>query len=133
MRVLKSFFLAVILVAASINLFARSTSRYPSVEPLFIPELELGYIPSKNLSADEVFKLSLLFSECPLRSVSGRRALQKFERIKNEVSSQEYMSMSEEERGKADSAAAELPQDRVVRTENKQPETHRPLRAVFYP
>ena len=101
MRVLKSFFLAVILVAASVNLFASSSSRYPSVEPLFIPELELGYIPAKNLTADEVFKLSLLFSECPLRSVSGRRALQKFERIKNEVSSQEYMHMSEEERGKA--------------------------------
>lgn len=130
MRVLKSFFLAVILVAASVNLFARSTSRYPSVEPLFIPELELGYIPSKNLSANEVFKLSLLFSECPLRSVSGRRALQKFERIKNEVSSQEYMSMSEEERGKA--VLALLYRDILVEYREDQSKVHVVFETGYY-
>ena len=127
MRVLKIATVAAILFVASINLFAQTvtassqhapattpstlrpatltsseiSTRFPSIEPLFTAEEELGYTPEKILTADEVLTLSLLFSECSLSSVTARRAFQKFERIKKEVSSPEYMQMSEEERGKA--------------------------------
>ncbi|MCR4714954.1 MAG: hypothetical protein K5751_11340 [Treponemataceae bacterium] len=127
MRVLKLVTVAAILFVASVNLFAQSAivssqhtsvtipssqrsvsltssdipTQFPSIEPLFTAEEELGYSPDKILTADEILTLSLLFSECSLSSVTARRAFQKFERIKKEVSSPEYMQMSEEERGKA--------------------------------
>lgn len=79
----------------------RNNSTYPSIQPLFTAETELGYNPPAILSADEVLTLSLLFSKCPLDSSSAQSALKKFERIKKEVSSSRYMRMSEEERGEA--------------------------------
>ena len=54
-----------------------------------------------KLSADEVFKLSLLFSECPLESPEGQECLAIFEKIKAEVCSSEYMNLDQEARGRA--------------------------------
>ena len=109
MRVLKSIFVTAIILVTASSLFAKNSdtsallnlSKYPSVQPLFTAENELGHNPKGVLSADEVFALSLLFSECPLNSRSARLASQKFIRIKQEVTSQKYKKMSEEERGEA--------------------------------
>ena len=60
--------------------------------------------PDKNnssLSADEVFELSLLFSECPLESDEGERCLEQFARLKQKVSAADFMSLEPEERGRA--------------------------------
>ena len=99
------------------NLFAKQTSKNstssknsstkveeyknPSFRPLFTAEEQLGYTPKDILTADEVFKLSLLFSECPLDSKEAQIALQKFELIKKGVTTKEFTKMSEEERGRA--------------------------------
>ena len=109
MRFIKSLFIIVIVFVFTVYSFANSSTssipqdsdKYPSIQPIFTAENELGYTPSQILSADEVFKLSLLFSECPLKSRSAQLALQKFEQIKKVVSSEKYMNMSEEERGDA--------------------------------
>ncbi|MCR4735912.1 MAG: hypothetical protein K5829_13010 [Treponema sp.] len=74
---------------------------FPSIEPLFTAEEELGYSPDDSLSPDEIIKLSLLFSECPLNSREAKLVLDKFENIKKEASSKKYMEMAEEERGRA--------------------------------
>lgn len=60
--------------------------------------------PDKNnssLSADEVFELSLLFSECPLESDEGERCLEQFARLKQKVSAADFMSLEPDERGRA--------------------------------
>ena len=104
MKIYISIFLAFLLCffGGSI-LFAQNKKDFsmPSFEPLFTAEKEFGYNPDDTLSADEVFKLSLLFSECPLDSNEAKSALQKFEHIKQAVTSKDFMKMSEEERGKA--------------------------------
>ena len=75
---------------------------HPALEPLFIAQ---DYLEDPNnvsaLSADEVFRLSLLFSECPLDSEEGEECLKIFDRIKATVSGSDYMNLSEEERGRA--------------------------------
>ena len=79
--------------------------KHPDFEPLFLAESVVGAgRPSASsvqvLSADEVFKLSLLFSECKLDSKIGKRCLEQFEIIKAEVTSKRYMDMPVEERGR---------------------------------
>ena len=95
----KSFFFTLIILLCG-NLYA-----HPDIEPLFLPSSVLknaaGDSAAQSLSADEVFKLSLLYSECPLESESGKRCLEKFEKLKTEVSKPEYMGLPPEERGRA--------------------------------
>ena len=82
-------------------LFAQQA--YPLIEPLFLPDQLLDNTENQaaELSADQVFRLSLLFSECPLDSEQGLASLQEFEKIKAKVSSPEYMDLSFEDRGRA--------------------------------
>ena len=56
---------------------------------------------SFSLSSDEVFKLALLFSECPLESDEGIHCREQFSRLKEKVSSAEFKSLEPEERGRA--------------------------------
>ena len=101
---IKRFFAALILFSLCFflnPLFAEQAPKNPSFRPLFTAEEQLGYIPEDILTADEVFKLSLLFSECPLDSKEAQIALQKFELIKKGVTTKEFTKMSEEERGRA--------------------------------
>ena len=79
--------------------------KHPEFEPLFQPSSvlrdEVGTASGVQvLSADEVFKLSLLFSECKLESQTAKRCFEKFEKIKAEASSKRYMDMPPEERGR---------------------------------
>ena len=74
---------------------------YPSLEPLFMPQEVLDNPNNPNLSADEVFKLALLFSECPLDSSEALRCLNQFEDIKAKVTSSSFMDLGLEERGRA--------------------------------
>lgn len=84
------------------NLFAQNEG--PSMEPAFSlygvlgVKSEAGYT---NYTADEVFEMSLLFSECERGSEAWNRCWKQFEEIKQEVTSSEFMSLEEEERGRA--------------------------------
>ncbi len=84
------------------GLFAEE--EHPSMEPLFSVAYALGpkneAIYSKY-TADEVFEMGLLFSECVRGSDTWKRCWNQFEDIKKEVTSHEIMSLSEEERGRA--------------------------------
>lgn len=71
---------------------------HPNIEPVFTFNTEAGIT---ELSADEVFKLSLLFSECPLESDLAKKCLKEFEKIKKEVTDSAFMNQSDEEKGKA--------------------------------
>lgn len=75
---------------------------HPSLEPLFIAQDYLDNPTNMSaFSADEVFRLSLLFSECPLDSNEGITCLKIFDTIKATVTSLEYMNLSPEDRGRA--------------------------------
>lgn len=84
---------------------------FPNFEPLFTVDqvLETGdtdsglseTAPDVTLNADEFFKLSLLFSECPLESKTAARCLKKFGKIKTELKSPAYMDLPPDERGRA--------------------------------
>ena len=54
-----------------------------------------------SLSADEVFILSLLFSECQLDSQEGIECLKQFDRLKQKVSGEAFSRLILEERGRA--------------------------------
>ena len=56
---------------------------------------------STTYTAFQVFEMGLLFSECQRNSQVWDRCWQKFESIKEEVMSDEMMSLTEEERGRA--------------------------------
>lgn len=71
---------------------------HPNIEPVFTFNTETGIT---ELSADEVFKLSLLFSECPLESDLAKKCLKEFEKIKKEVTDSAFMNQSDEEKGKS--------------------------------
>ena len=71
---------------------------HPDIEPAFIFNTEAG---TTELSADEVFQLSLLFSECPLESDAAKKCIKEFEKIKKEVTGSTFMNQSDEEKGKA--------------------------------
>lgn len=75
---------------------------HPSFEPVFFPQdvLELSQ-SSGSFSADEVFKLSLLFSECPLESEEGVNCLERFEQLKQKVQSKDFINLDSEARGRA--------------------------------
>ena len=79
--------------------------QFPNFEPLFTVDQVLGNVSTDTkevvLTADEFFRLSLLFSECPLESKTAARCLKKFEKIKTELKSSSYMDLPPDERGRA--------------------------------
>ena len=83
--------------------FCFSQKIHPSIEPVFLPEdvLVNANRAGWSLSANEVFRLALLCSECPLESEDGEKCLLIFEKIKAEVSSDDFMQLELEERGRA--------------------------------
>ncbi len=108
MKCLKTIFSVVVisllwstLAFAQVQTPPQSQLTHPTFEPAFLPEDVLSYTDNPNLSSDEVFKLSLLFSGCGLDSAEGRRCLGQFEDIKKKVSSSSIMDLGLEERGRA--------------------------------
>ena len=79
------------------------SQQHPSIEPVFLPEDVLVNPNSTNasLSADEVFKLALLFSECSLNSPEGILCLKQFDQLKQKVTSETFLAQSLEDRGRA--------------------------------
>lgn len=104
MRKIRNTFVLLLLLIYAPKAFSQKIN-HPNIEPLFIPSSVLSnkdlVSESPTLSADEVFKLSLLFSECPLESEMAKRCLEKFERLKSEVTKPEFIELPPEERGKA--------------------------------
>ena len=76
---------------------------HPSIEPLFLLEdvTDSSANEAAVLSADEIFKFSLMFSECTLDSEEGKLCLEQFEQIKKKVTTQEYMNLEPADRGRA--------------------------------
>ena len=94
------------LIFVLLNLFVFSQEinpQLPSVEPLFLAQ-DIG-IEADNtgpvLSADDVFKLSLRFSECEYDSQEWAFCVEQFESLKKKVSSQDFMNLEQAERGRA--------------------------------
>lgn len=78
--------------------------QHPSMEPVFSVVSVLGLkseADNTNYTADEVFEMGLLFSECQRGSDTWNHSWKQFEEIKQEVTSSEFMSLEEEERGRA--------------------------------
>ena len=71
-------------------------TNHPSFEPLFTTNRN-----STGYTADEVFEAGLLFSEIERGSQTWISCLQDFQKIKENVSSEAFMALSEEERGRA--------------------------------
>lgn len=104
--------IAFLIFCSSYNIFAQNILRtqadeinHPSFEPLFIAD---DFLQKKNeagrpslYSADEVFEMALLFSECRRGSEVWNRCRKNFQKLKLEASSDEFMNLAEEERGKA--------------------------------
>ncbi len=95
--------LSIILFAFCGLFFAEA---HPSLEPLFLPQdyLSEGFLQKPegaSLDADELFKLALLYSECPLDSPEGLRCLETFEKIKAEVSVQTFTRQDPEVVGRS--------------------------------
>ena len=78
---------------------------HPSFEPLFstdeVLNKNMGSMPYTSYTADQIFEMGLLFSECQRGSQTWNSSWQKFEAIKNEATSDEIMALSQEERGRA--------------------------------
>ena len=86
----------------SATLFAQN--EHPSMEPAFSLFQVLGLKSEAsytNYTADEVFEMALLFSECERGSEDWKFCWKQFEEIKKEAASEEMMSLDEEERGRA--------------------------------
>ena len=94
-----SSLIILIILFCSSRLWAQA---YPDFEPAFSMELVFdgGDVPAVY-TADEVFKLGLLFSECTPDSENWNRCLSEFEKIKRAVSTEEMLSLKEDERGRA--------------------------------
>ena len=91
-------------VFIQLGIFAQQeNTKQPEIEPLFLFEDVIGQEnnQSGSLTADDVFKLSLMFSECPTDSQQGQLCLKIFEDIKKRLAGPEYMSLEAAERGRA--------------------------------
>ena len=88
--------------SSSVYLFAQS--QQPSFEPLFSPSQILNQnieqTPYTSYTANQVFEIALLFSECQKESQIWDDCWKKFADIKEALSTEEIMSLSEEERGR---------------------------------
>ena len=80
---------------------SQPSSRHPDIEPAFLPQDVLSNPDNTSLSADDVFRLSLLFSECDLDSPEAQRCLSQFEDIKKKVTGVQFTELGLEERGRA--------------------------------
>ena len=99
MKCLKAiFFVFVISLFCKVFVFAQN---HPNIEPVFLPEDVLVNPKATSLTADQVFELSLLFSECSLDSAEALRCINQFEDIKAKVTSPAFMELGMEERGRA--------------------------------
>ena len=80
------------------NFYTKLTAqtKHPSIEPLFTVKTA-----GTSYTADQVFEVSLLFSECQRESDDWKRSWKKFEAIKKKAASAEMMQLTEEERGRA--------------------------------
>ena len=102
MRILRhSGLIILILLLLSSRLWAQ-TQVHPGLEPAFSMEVVFSEdeVPA-SFSADEVFKMGLLFSECTPDSANWTRWLNEFEKIKSAVTTSEMLSLTEAERGRA--------------------------------
>ncbi|MDD5929816.1 MAG: hypothetical protein PUC37_08435 [Spirochaetales bacterium] len=97
---IRTFFLFLLIFFIPLKLFAQNPSFYPGVSGQTFPQDYFSTCPEK-LTADELFQLSLILSECPPESEEGKECLIIFEKIKSEVTSEEYNKMQTEEKGKA--------------------------------
>ena len=101
----KKFFCSLFLFAfVNAFIFAQELEPvHPSIEPAFFPEdVVSGDLDrSSSLSADDVFKFSLMFSECQRGSEEERFCLEQFEKLKKKVSGDDYMTLEPAERGRA--------------------------------
>ena len=79
-----------------LSLQISAQTNHPSFEPLFKTNIN-----STIYTADEVFESALLFSECEQNSEVWNHCWQKFNTIKQTVTSTEFQNLSEEERGRA--------------------------------
>ena len=75
---------------------------HPDYEPLFTFEhlFQDSQVP-ESCSADEVFIMGLMFSECIKDSERWNDCIRKFEIIKKDVNSKEMQKLTDEERGRA--------------------------------
>ena len=75
--------------------------KHPDFEPAFsLSEVFAEGQAPASYSADEVFKMGLLFSECQPGSESWKLCLGEFEKIKRAVKSAEMQDLTEAERGR---------------------------------
>ncbi len=101
-QVLRKTVMAFAFMIFSASLFAQN--EHPSMEPAFSLFQVLGLKSEAsytNYTADEVFEMALLFSECERGSEDWKFCWKQFEEIKKEAASEEMMSLDEEERGRA--------------------------------
>ena len=88
MKCLKAIF-SVLIISLFCNILSFAQP-HPDFEPGFFPEEILTNPGNTSLSADEVFELSLLFSECSLDSPEARQCLNQFEEIKRKAREKEF-------------------------------------------
>ena len=100
----KRIFAFLLLISINLAAFSQQTTQnLPSIEPLFLEQEVTGVAenPAQTLTADEVFKLSLMFSECQLDSEEGQLCLEQFEGLKKKVSGADFMNLDFADRGRA--------------------------------
>ena len=100
----KRIFAFLLLISINLAAFSQQTTQnLPSIEPLFLEQEVTGVAenPAQTLTADEVFKLSLTFSECQLDSEEGQLCLEQFEGLKKKVSGADFMNLDFADRGRA--------------------------------
>ena len=97
MRTRNLFFLLCFLICGSLW-----AAENPDFEPKFTFQetFNTDTVPA-TYSADQVFIMGLLYSECPQGSESWNRCIKSFETIKADVTSPEMQALSQEERGRA--------------------------------
>lgn len=84
--------LALFLCLSKIPLPSQEAESFPPLEPLFLYEAE-------GLSGEDIIRAGLEFSLCPQDSEAGRAALAQFASLEEEMESQDFRSLPEEERG----------------------------------
>ena len=91
-----------LLAGAGLSDLWASDFKHPDFEPPFsLSDIFTDDQAPSSFSADEVFKLGLLFSECQPGTESWNHCLSEFEKIKTSAKSSEMQALSEEARGRA--------------------------------
>ena len=107
----RKFAAVILFFSISLTLFAQkknqatktlpSTASRPSQHPDFEPLFTVQVKDPVNCTADEVFEMALLFSECERESDNWKACWEKFEEIKMAMASDKITGLEEEERGRA--------------------------------